>query len=620
MIKRIFTIITIAAMLLASVAVFNTNEVNADTLDADGTVLLFSTKLVNEATWMESNLGIFKGVFEDYGYTVRTKYSKTLEQHLTSEDMEGVNLVVICTPYILLNSTDIDFLESYLNTGGRIVMQGEYANGHAQDNAVLTDAAVKLGGDFTITSTTSFGSPVLVGDPGFNGDSTLLNNVVYGISNGCIADIEYRGSAEPVLSLLSSGNLKPYVVDQAVGNGRITVITDANFYWEINNTNSLYGNDTRTFIRNWLLDSMNNQQTVSEGNNPNAGFGGSPTAEVIEKGTPVAGSDYGLTIKYIGYDGKAIDTDTIGIDDVTFKNNEGSLLTILSADIIDESDLSNLKVRYTVKEPDIGWIIGDSYTVGVVNAAIADVEGVQIGGNNSIATIEVKEPVYSITYNLDEGINSESNPEEYMKEDGTITLEDPTKEGYTFKGWYDNAEFNNEAITEIVTSDAEDKTLYAKWVKESNLRGTVILFIKDGDGNPLVGYKGELHSDPIVTYTDALGRAIFNNVELTNHTLIIMGEDETVLSTLKLSIIPGESNITGVNGNEIDVVYGPDAISLDIEITVEDGKVVIDKVTIITKSEVQESPMTGDFGISMAVILIVIAVFSALAVSLNYKE
>lgn len=45
------------------------------------------------------------------------------------------------------------------------------------------------------------------------------------------------------------------------------------------------------------------------------------------------------------------------------------------------------------------------------------------------------------------------------------TLPSATREGYTFKGWYDNAQLSGEAITEIAAGVANegDKTFYAKW-------------------------------------------------------------------------------------------------------------------------------------------------------------
>ncbi len=69
---------------------------------------------------------------------------------------------------------------------------------------------------------------------------------------------------------------------------------------------------------------------------------------------------------------------------------------------------------------------------------------------------------YTITYNLDGGATT--NPTTYTVESETITLTDPTNDGYTtFEGWYDNAEFTGNVITEIPTGSTGDKELWAKW-------------------------------------------------------------------------------------------------------------------------------------------------------------
>lgn len=44
-----------------------------------------------------------------------------------------------------------------------------------------------------------------------------------------------------------------------------------------------------------------------------------------------------------------------------------------------------------------------------------------------------------------------------------ITLPTPEKEGYTFVGWYDNAEFKGEKVTMISVGTEGDKVYYAKW-------------------------------------------------------------------------------------------------------------------------------------------------------------
>ncbi|MGN0823613.1 MAG: InlB B-repeat-containing protein [Candidatus Coproplasma sp.] len=70
---------------------------------------------------------------------------------------------------------------------------------------------------------------------------------------------------------------------------------------------------------------------------------------------------------------------------------------------------------------------------------------------------------YTITYELDGGINASSNPEKYTIESAAITLAAPTKSGYTFDGWY-NGTTKVETISQGSTGDL---TLTAKWTAAS---------------------------------------------------------------------------------------------------------------------------------------------------------
>lgn len=51
--------------------------------------------------------------------------------------------------------------------------------------------------------------------------------------------------------------------------------------------------------------------------------------------------------------------------------------------------------------------------------------------------------------------------------DGTteVIIPSPFKEGFTFDGWYDNAEFTGSKITSIAIAAEGNKTLYAKWIE-----------------------------------------------------------------------------------------------------------------------------------------------------------
>lgn len=69
--------------------------------------------------------------------------------------------------------------------------------------------------------------------------------------------------------------------------------------------------------------------------------------------------------------------------------------------------------------------------------------------------------VYAINYELNGGINHTENPASYDKT-MEITFKEPTRTGYTFKGWYKEADFTN-VITSIAKGTTGAITVYAKW-------------------------------------------------------------------------------------------------------------------------------------------------------------
>ena len=71
---------------------------------------------------------------------------------------------------------------------------------------------------------------------------------------------------------------------------------------------------------------------------------------------------------------------------------------------------------------------------------------------------------YTITYILNGGTNSSNNPETYNVTSDTITLENPTRVGYVFGGWFTTAEFATESkLATILSGSTGNVTVYAKW-------------------------------------------------------------------------------------------------------------------------------------------------------------
>ncbi len=69
---------------------------------------------------------------------------------------------------------------------------------------------------------------------------------------------------------------------------------------------------------------------------------------------------------------------------------------------------------------------------------------------------------YSINYVLSGGENAINNPSTYTIETETIKLEEPSRTGYTFDGWYGDSDFRKK-VSEIDKGSYGDIYLYAKW-------------------------------------------------------------------------------------------------------------------------------------------------------------
>ena len=69
-----------------------------------------------------------------------------------------------------------------------------------------------------------------------------------------------------------------------------------------------------------------------------------------------------------------------------------------------------------------------------------------------------------IHYELNGGKNPDNTVYAYTKDTKPFDLPTPEKEGYAFDGWYSNADFTGEMVTQIVTGTDTDTTVYAKWI------------------------------------------------------------------------------------------------------------------------------------------------------------
>ena len=88
---------------------------------------------------------------------------------------------------------------------------------------------------------------------------------------------------------------------------------------------------------------------------------------------------------------------------------------------------------------------------------------IKFNKDTTLYLIVLAENAYTITYELDGGVNDKTNPL-FFTADDKITLKNPSKDGYRFSGWYETADFSGNAVKGWAAGDKKaNVTLYAKW-------------------------------------------------------------------------------------------------------------------------------------------------------------
>ena len=110
---------------------------------------------------------------------------------------------------------------------------------------------------------------------------------------------------------------------------------------------------------------------------------------------------------------------------------------------------------------------------------------------------------YKITYVLNGGTNNASNPATYTMAKA-VTLNKPTKKGYTFGGWFSDKKFKKK-ITKIAKGSTGTKTLYAKWT----LAKYKITYVLNGGTNHKSNEKTFTFKESVNLYNPKRTRYIF---------------------------------------------------------------------------------------------------------------
>lgn len=230
----------------------------------------------------------------------------------------------------------------------------------------------------------------------------------------------------------------------------------------------------------------------------NAEFTGTPITEITIKEVPETGNSM---IFYAKWTKNEPDKYM-----VTFKNADG---TVLQSGDVEKDTMPVYAGATPTKEQD------DRYTY-VFDKWVPELTSVT-GPATYKATYTSTSRVYQVTLNVNDGTIGE-NVTDYTY--GTaVTLPVPTKNGYKFEGWYDNAEFTGVTVTEISAAATGDKTYYAKWVAEQY----TITFNTDGGAfveTPISSYiYGTTTTLPVPTKNGYKFEGWYDNAEFTGTAL-----------------------------------------------------------------------------------------------------
>lgn len=180
---------------------------------------------------------------------------------------------------------------------------------------------------------------------------------------------------------------------------------------------------------------------------------------------------------------------------------------------------------------------------------------------------------YSITYNLDGGLNHELNPATYTIED-EVNLLAASKDGYVFAGWYDAA-VSGEEVT-LITNQTGDVTLYAYWTVASGT--TYVVSFDSNGGSSVVSQtinEGEYAiepTNPTATnyvfngwYTESSLTNLYDfNTQINNNITLYAGWIETSNSLIIYEVYGGGGNSGATYKNDFIVLFNGTSSTIDL--------------------------------------------------------
>lgn len=185
-----------------------------------------------------------------------------------------------------------------------------------------------------------------------------------------------------------------------------------------------------------------------------------------------------------------------------------------------------------------GWYKEDSFRTKVTSIAKGTV------GNISLYAkwTAVK---YTITYKLNGGTNAADNPKYYYVYTDQININNPSKQGNTFQGWYRDEAFTEEFDGMILTGSAENITIYAKWREHTYS----IVFEPNTDGK--FEYSGSVSPQNNLRYSESVKLPGTNAFTAKDY---VISSWNTMSNGKGNSYIPGKM-VSKITAKDNDTIY-----------------------------------------------------------------
>jgi uncharacterized repeat protein (TIGR02543 family) len=139
-------------------------------------------------------------------------------------------------------------------------------------------------------------------------------------------------------------------------------------------------------------------------------------------------------------------------------------MKLLSKKVTTTNDFA-YRLKWTSKDQSIATVDDTGKVTGIaVGTTTIELEVENDYSNKTISySVTVYQKVFDIIYVITDTLINTSDS--YSIDELPHHLKTPTRDGYTFEGWFDNPDFRGEAVTSIESGATSTKTFYAKWEK-----------------------------------------------------------------------------------------------------------------------------------------------------------